>query len=249
VYPVVAGVGWEGGFHTYEVAMPQGETETGEASEEAEEEALVDEFTVGRISMTFGAPYPVSATEVPEELRASRTGNETKRAYAFNPCFFDYLAANGDYIRPPTVPPLSRSEINHFCHGFERGDQQVVVRWAAVIHGWVYYRTGEWVWINRSPDCDEWGKYRPVEKGCYADARKSRTRINIFGQYRFYGWDEYTEYFQPACMETNGTLGTRPPRQEYGGSVIRENYHRYVKALPPDEPCPWHNLSDHDVRP
>jgi hypothetical protein len=251
VYPVVGGTGWQGGFRTYEVAMPPPELTQEEKEIFVGGVATADSRTRRFASMTFGPPVESPSSELPPALQATATGNETKRKYDFNPCFFEPAAQypeglNGVGGEEPST--RAYTELNHFCHGFQSEDGYVSIRWSAVIHGTAHYRLGELVWIKHEPDCDEWGPHKPVLINCYADTGKSTTRINVFGQYRFEPGD-YLDTTQKTCMETNGTLGTRPPKQEYGGSILRENYHRYIRVRPVSDPCPWHNLSSTDVAP
>jgi hypothetical protein len=247
----VGGTGWQGGFRTYEVAMPPPEVNKEEEEIYGAEIAKADSRTYRFATATFGPPEPSPTSELPPELWSSRTNNETKRKYDFNPCFFiptnEYPEGlNGVGGGEPST--RAYTELNHFCHGYKSEDGYVSIRWSAVIHGTAHYRLGELVWIKHAPDCDEWGPDKPVLINCYADTGKSTTRINVLGQYRFEPGD-YLDQTQKTCMETNGTLGTRPPKQEYGGNILRENYHRYIRVRPPSDPCPWHNLSTTDVAP
>ena len=102
IYPVSAGVGWEGGFQTYYaeiVEEPEGSPEEG-----FESEVTLENYAVGRV-WAFAAPehaQPAEAEVSPEALSSSEKAHLEHRRFRFIGCH-----VMDDAIFDPTKPELS----------------------------------------------------------------------------------------------------------------------------------------------
>lgn len=207
VYPVVAGAGWEGGFHTYEIAMPP------PVKWEEEEEGGVG--TDGALVQvrTYGPPKAEPVTPAIEQLGYPAI-EPIERRFKFVYCKpHEIPGSAGIREIPPfewfsNVPKIV-SECNHpALEG---------IYWKTSVHGWFHYKAHRWVWITNfnAGWCDKGGSEPPAKAGCkvfrnepgHGPANAVHGPIELVGQFVFPpnygGWEFYT---RKVCFEMGGRL-------------------------------------------
>ena len=265
VYPVVAGVGWEGGFTTKEIAGPKDEAELREEKERlerieqeerearqleeweraeelqaAKQAAVEEEGSDGILrEAAFGAPRLEAEAS---EFNAGPP--KRKRAYRFNECHFEDgsslpFGPGGTY----SVPNGTSQQ----CHGsYSEYNGEHKLRWAFVEYGSFHYRWGEQVWVNEQPKCKPpWGPHKPRELTCEVahGVMESTHHIDVVEKVNWERGDfdssrQTQDYF---CGLLDGILSTEPPPSENGERVLFETRLFFIEPVVA-LPCSWTNL-------
>jgi NHL repeat len=228
IYPIIAGVGWEGGFQTYSVEMPPPESPEEEEEEKAEEEEAVFEtfgnaMTV-RIKVIGPPVYDATISDDPSPPGPVRAYTMTHK-FKFHECRY------GDPYIPELAPePIYRRATSHACRQtISRRDLLA----AMAVHGWYHdnQRTN-WVWISKGNlDCDKWGDEQPAMVHC--EKRPDHPvhgDLQVLGDFRFGVGKAAYNGFGATCVTVRGRLDVDPsPAKE-------ESIARVVR---PDKPCQW----------
>jgi sugar lactone lactonase YvrE len=173
IYPVTAGTGWQGGFQTYEVAMPPPELPEEEDSEEVLEDVEVwDNEDEGRIRlMSSSAPQPLALTD----------DGKQKYHYKFRWSECRY----GKFLKVPVTK--RREQLALYIGACGERDSDEPFLWGATVFGWVHLIPGEWIWVNQEPrniHCETWGKWRGAPVNCFARPWKAREGLTLRGDFR-----------------------------------------------------------------
>ncbi len=250
VYPVLSGVGWQGGFVSVEVEGPLDEQQLKEEEERIKEEeqlaweagpegeeeagevtAILRTDKYDRVSMMAQGP-PVSVEKATfADLNVSKYTHAKK--FNFRECYYD--------SPPKTLPEPQRiayisDEITEckMHYGWRRLQAKLSV------HGW--FRTNSVireVWIMPfNLHCDKWGHSVPAMADCERRPASAHPpgRVNLYGDYRFWPGDG-PAYEQPsggagvsACVTVRGSI-------EYGTGVHSEE--PVLSPARQGTPCEW----------
>jgi len=239
VYPVVGGAGWEGGFQTYQVEMPEGESGGIENGLEYSEGYFRE--------LTVGPPEPTDLSGAPLEAKEANTPPK-KRSYNFHDCRF---TPNGyDGSSPPGTPGNLHREGIHKCHGEEDRPEggYWTLSWAVSIHGSYRYIPHQTVWINVLPECKKWGPDEPAKRDCKPKqvGVPQKPNLDVLGYYRFavgrFGGDSPE---LATCYRLDGVLPNYWKTQEGeepAYQVLEETMHPAQEKKWDDESCTWTNL-------
>ncbi len=243
VYPVVGGAGWEGGFQTFQVAMPSPEGESGEFEEGAElSEGYFRELTIG-------PPEPTDLTGAPLEAKQEDTPPK-KRVYNFHDCRFNPAGVDGS--TPPGTPGNVHREGIHRCHGEENRPEggYWALAWAVSIHGSYRYIPHKTVWINVLPECKKWGPEQPAKRDCKPNqvGVAQKPNLDVLGYYRFAPGNFGGASPQLAtCYRLNGVLPNYwkvQEGEEPAYRVLEETMHPAQEKKTENEKCTWSNLKE-----
>ncbi len=234
-YPVTAGVGWEGGFQTVQVAMPPPKAD--EEIEMAQSESM-GKNTFRATTATLGAPV----------AQASTAGRVTiVRAFNFRECHWTDPNPYFNLSDPPDPPPG--------CHGPKQtyeGTSYPI--WAFSMSGRYYYKYGEEVWVSDPdgrPNCSRpWGKspdrYPHLVHCFYRKPLRSTIAVEPIAHLRFApgGGDEAFTPGRATCAHYEGILSTVPPSRMSESDPWVVNFPEHFLWVPvwSDHPCPWGNF-------
>jgi hypothetical protein len=260
VYPIIDGVGWEGGFTSTEIPGPMDEAEireererlqreererlereeqeAAEGTEQEGEPTVQPDMTGGFFKqVSFGPPVFVSdeGDEVPVR----------RRAYNFNDCAWNY---NGTEIEtgkgPAPLPPKERiSELGQQCHG-TKTNGYFTVRWAVSVSGVYLYKRDHWAWEPNGPDCRHWGPSQPATVHCKASSNlKQFPHVDVLGDFRFPPGSYQGSTASPGqatCYELDGVL----PHWHYQDytRLLQSTWHLFRDWVFPDWGCHWEHL-------
>jgi tripartite motif-containing protein 71 len=259
VYPVVDGVGWEGGFISTEIQGPKDEQELREERERLEREKLEaleaegrEEIEAQLADIEEGGWRLFQAYQGPPVLLSRQTNAnppDRERAYRFNTCHF----SEGEVIPfgPGDIHPGARLEPNgasQQCHGsYEEHDGVHNLTWAFAVHGLFHYRWGQEVWIEEPQHCTPpWGPHAPLQLNCLGPVVGHRYghHIDVIDKARWYP-GEYGNGWKNVCGEIDGVLSTVPPPSENGERALFETLHFYREQRQDYElPCGWDRLHE-----
>lgn len=238
VYPVVAGVGWQGGFETVQVEMPA-------PAEEEEEEGSV-EGTGGSgkkvfVRMKAEGPPVASVSSTCDNIGPDGGWCHftSGKKFNFRECYYD---GNDPTVPdPPSNREMLVAEAIKLCkarYGWRRLEAKLSV------HGW--YRTNtviDQVWIEKGNlHCDKWGKNQPAKVNCEkrpADWERGVGQpghIQLLGDYRFWPGDG------PAYDQPPGGAGTSACVTVQGQIEFGTGTHSQEALIQParqGDPCPW----------
>jgi sugar lactone lactonase YvrE len=246
VYPVLGGVGWQGGFVTTTIEGPKDEQELREERERIEREEreareaesgggevtsvlLTDRYGVIRVKAE-GPPVAVASASGPDAGWAWMTH---AKKFNFRECYYESSDVPTPELRIQLMHEAEHECVNNV--GWRRLDAKLSV------HGW--FRTNraiERVWIaSGNLHCDKWGHSVPALVDCEKrpdQAVKRPNAIELYGDYRFWPGDG-PAYLQPiggpgisACTTVRGAI-------EYGsGTNARE---AVVSPARQGDPCDW----------
>jgi sugar lactone lactonase YvrE len=188
VYPVVAGPGWEGGFHTYSIVMPPPK----EVQEELEPSEV--EYVEGNV-LVRGALIGAPVIRSPAPLSGLKP--EVTRPFRFTDCSY-----KGD----PTPETFRLAKWD--CHHNLDGDP---VKFATLVNGHFHYEYDKKVWLNADEwGCHHWGKAAKVDCWRYDKTLyQPKGPIVPVGYFRLPpgAWS----YILPTCDITGGILDATPP--------------------------------------
>jgi len=232
IYPVIAGAGWEGGFETYEIEMPKGESEGEPAIEEEEIEGTLSGYYD---QLTYGSPVFVSNDTDGAPIR--------RRGYNFHRCKWTGNYPNAPEGKPnEPLPPKERKEVSQGCHGTQG---QFTVDWAVSIHGVYEYKRGEWAWVKEEPECSKWGPDEPAKVKCYATSlKKTFPHPDVIGDFRFRP-GTLNGSPRAGCFEFDGVLPSYHLEVLPGEKTLENNYHFSEQGVWENEKCPWGHLEIH----
>jgi Concanavalin A-like lectin/glucanases superfamily/Helix-turn-helix domain len=271
VYPVVAGVGWEGGFASTSVQGPKDEQEVREERERLERElreAQEQEWTAeeerarreeieqqlagieaegsdGILTTIYqGPPRVLSNSSSPSSALAPNIPHRS-RAYRFNQCHF----SNGVDLPVGTGGKrLVPNGTSQQCHGsVEWHDGTHSLLWAYAIVGIFDYKWNRYVWLPKEPICvPPWGPRAPVQAGCFGPPVNVvfESKIDVIDRAR---WDPGAfggperSPGQYFCGQIDGVLSTAPPPSENRERLLFETMHFYKEPIF-DPPCSWTHL-------
>ena len=243
VYPVVAGVGWQGGFTTYQVVMhdPTGE----ETVEESEEPGSVEGVGGSGIKVfvrmrSEGPPVAYSGNGCDDVGPDMQWCHFTSgKQYNFKECYYE----GPDAVvpePPPTRAQLVNDAIEH-CkskYGWRRLEAKLAV------HGW--YRTNtliDQVWIEKGNlHCDKWGNSQPAKVDCEKRPQDWERgvgqpgHIEVLGDYRFWPGTG------PGFVQPPGGAGTSECVTGWGEIEFghgTESQETIVSPARQGDPCNW----------
>jgi hypothetical protein len=244
IFPITAGTGWEGGFNTYYVDIPD---EPGEGPPETEEEAELDPrgpFPAVKL-LSFGPPTAQLSTA--GSALSPVKGPRMERKFKFTFCHphnypddpLDGKFGGHPWNRESKNLPQIVSE----CH---REDFEGVY-WGVSAYGKFHYIPQHWVWLDSNEwDCHKWGEEQPAEVECgvgYYETPQGGVNavhgpIDVLGLYRWpAGHGQWAASQSATCLTEGGrlfpTLHGAPP---YDRPMILEI--DYVRGLSNPEPCP-----------
>jgi sugar lactone lactonase YvrE len=245
VYPVVAGVGWEGGFQTYISELPPpeplgGEEEGGGGGVEVE----IDSRSVIAAVSTVGPPT-ADTSSVP--LAASKPSvPRVARAYNFDECAWKHAPGSGIPDPPPPVNnPSFLRQISQQCHGHLNCPPTacvgtVSISYAMSMSGVFHYKWGHWVWTNEAPVCRKWGPNQPAQVHCYIPGpNTSNDHLDVIGDFKFPP-AIVTQSPASMCYRLDGILPLRPPPGYE--PVFHGRLHNPHVPVEPGTSCPWDNF-------
>jgi sugar lactone lactonase YvrE len=254
VYPVLSGVGWQGGFVSTAVQGPKDEQELKEEREriareerEAREEeeageqstAVVSESGVNLVVTVAAIGPPMASASSSEDPPPGGNGVYTfAHKYKFVECRYDILI---EVPEPGPDIPQDRREATRKCEKeVEAGSHPKLIA-AMAVHGWFHdNQVTNWVWIRKGNlHCDKWGSEQPAMVKCEKrPAGPSHTDIHLLGDYRFPGGEGnfYSTGSTSACDTIRGRLEVGPTYHQEE-SIVSPAMIAFGKQ--PQEPCNW----------
>jgi hypothetical protein len=237
VYPVVGGAGWEGGFNTYQIAMPPSELPEGAEPtiEESEIRALNRREGLYR-DLQYGPP--VFDSNDPKSGKPER-----HRGYSFHQCRWEIYGEEPEF-EGYNPGPRERQLVREKCHD-DNANDNFTIGWAVDVHGSYKYERGEWAWANEPPECPKWGPREPAKVHCRVTSNLKSAHLDALGMFRFapgkYEGGNYAPG-QAECFEIDGVLPAWD-REDYPGEKVLQS-HFYINREPvwPSEQCPWGHL-------
>jgi len=266
VYPVIDGIGWEGGFVSTEITGPKDEKEIREererlereaheaveqgTAEEYEELALMIEALGFSMETAYFGPPQADVTEPPFLARDPANVPTRSRAYRFNKCHF-YPGTElptspggvGGYKRP------SGNGASQQCHGsYEEHDGEHSLSWAYAVVGEFKYKWNHWVWLHKAQQCvPPWGPDKPRQLACEGPPLDQAwpTRIAVH-DHAIFEPDKYMPpfyYDEYVCGDLKGVMTTTPAPSENGERVLFESVRFFIENIR-ERPCLWTNLRE-----
>lgn len=244
VYPILSGMGWQGGFETTSVQGPKDEQELKEELERImqEEREAREEEEAGEIVSTvvnesgtgldvnialIGPPVAdPNALDNPEPNKGKVFTFAHK--FKFNDCRYD---KEGEIPVPPSLP--DRREAIKKCQREISGGNAPKLIAGTVVHGWFHdNQQTEWVWIAKGNlHCDKWGSQQPAMVHCEKrPLSPTHTQLHLYGDYRYAPKNGNFFGDVAACVTVRGRLEVGP------------TFHQEETVLTPAtivEPCSW----------
>jgi sugar lactone lactonase YvrE len=255
VYPVLSGVGWQGGFVSTAIQGPKDEQElkeereriereereAREQEEEGEQSTVVASESGANLVVTVAAIGPpiasVSSAEDPTQGKNSVYNMAHK--YKFVECRYDVLSD------PPEGGgvdiPEERREATRKCKKEIEAASHPKLVAALVVHGWFHdNQVTNWVWIRKGNlHCNKRGPEQPAMVNCEKrPAGPSHSEIHLLGDYRFPPGEGnfFATELSSACDTIRGRLEVGPEYHQEESIVTAA---RAAYGNEPQEPCDW----------
>jgi sugar lactone lactonase YvrE len=222
-YPVMVGVGWEGGFRTISVEFTEPPPPPAPGSEEHGSVERENGYLRTRASVFGpGLAYTHDGGGQPEA--------NPKHWFAFSECidFFAYKAKVAAEQTSPTDPgDLPDFEVVGNCihlvelrDGLYRGD---------AVRGWAHVNEAGWVWLNEDPECVKWGPARQALVHCYVHPKKVQGTLTVGSDFRTGVGTWFPEESQ--CFTIYGHINGRPAWLEEQETIETQ--------VEEGDPCHW----------
>jgi hypothetical protein len=174
IYPVVAGAGWEGGFQTYQIAMPPPIGE--EEEEEGEGQVSHEGVRVPSLKLVSSGPPVLQRASAPADgltpVNATRSEKKFKFTYCVprnlpaDPIFDGQAGSEWFNVRRRPTGEAESKNLPQIVSECQREDFEGVY-WGVSVHGRFHYIEHHWVWqFPNEWDCNKWGEEQPAKVNC-----------------------------------------------------------------------------------
>jgi streptogramin lyase len=254
VYPIVAGTGWQGGFETTQIEMPEPPAELEEAGEELWELEQLEEGNVVLGLTAVGPPEEVTPMTEAEKLVAELSPYEpwrkARKKFRFDVCHPHIVA--GDPIVGGGEEGGRREQLMKVLHFHCRDPEYEGNYWWVTVSGRFHYVYHHKVWLNwKEWECEESGgsEIQYVEKAhCdpfyphnhvhYPSGTRVAGPIGPMAEWRFpAGKGQFAAEGVPNCLTMGGWIFPNP-RKGPGGYYEEPMEYQRPKGILLGEPCP-----------
>ncbi|MGN6815200.1 MAG: hypothetical protein ACTHK3_03845 [Solirubrobacterales bacterium] len=254
VYPIIAGTGWQGGFETTQIEMPEPPAELEEAGEEAWELEQLEEGNAIIGLTALGPPEEVmpmtEAEKLVAELNPYEPWRKARKKFRFDVCHPHIVA--GDPAVGGGEEGGRREQLQRALHFHCRDPEYEGNYWWVTVSGRFHYVYHHKVWLNwKEWNCDKSGgteiqyvelahcdAFYPHNHVHYPSGTRFEGPIGSMAEWRFpAGKGQFAAEGVPNCLTMGGWIFPNP-RKGPGGYYEEPIAYQKPKGILLGEECP-----------